>query len=500
MADKNKMITLGGLIMMIFTSIFGFGNTTIAFDQMGYASIFWYILAAVLFFLPASLMFAEYGASLKEAKGGIYSWLEVAIGEKLAFIGTFIWLASWVVWLVSTAPKVWISVSAVLFGADKTQSWHFFGLSSTQFIGLLGVAWVLVITWLCTRGMDKIAKVSAVGGAFVLTLSAVFVIASLVVWIANHGQLAEPLNAHALATSPNPTFQSPVAVFSFIVYALFAYGGIESMGGVMDSIKEPEKTFPRGMVIGMLMITVMYAVMIFLWGISTNWHRVLGGSQVNLGNITFVLMGNVGVELGRAFGMSSAGAIGLGNLLTRFTGLAMFLGSLGAFFVMTYSPIKSFILGSNPNFWPERMTRLNDKGMPSFAMWVQAIFVAVVVFAVAFGGSAAQQFYLILTDMGNVANAAPYLFLVGAFPFFKKKAGLNRPFVFYKSQASANWVTIIVWLVLAGGIIFTCWEPLQIHDYQTAFWTISGPLFFALVAWLFYRGGLRRQARMKAGQ
>lgn len=346
--------------------------------------------------------------------------------------------------------------------------------------------------------MDKIAKVSALGGTFVLALSGVFVVASLIIWVINHGHLAEPLTMHTLAISPNPTFQSPVAVFSFIVYALFAYGGIESMGGVMDSIKDPERTFPRGMVIAMLMITVMYAVMIFMWGISTNWHQVLGNNRVNLGNITFVLMGNVGVVLGRAIGLSTSGAIILGNLLTRFTGLAMFLGSLGAFFVMTYSPIKSFILGSNPNFWPDRMTRLNDKGMPAFAMWVQAIFVAVVVFAVAFGGSAAQQFYLILTDMGNVANAAPYLFLVGAFPFFKQKTGLKRPFVFFKTQTISNWVTIIVWLVLAGGIIFTCWEPLQIHDYQTAFWTISGPIFFALVAWLFYRSGLRRQARLQA--
>lgn len=49
MANNNKIITLSGLIMMIFTSIFGFGNTPVAFDQMGYASIFWYVLAALLF-------------------------------------------------------------------------------------------------------------------------------------------------------------------------------------------------------------------------------------------------------------------------------------------------------------------------------------------------------------------------------------------------------------------------------------------------------------------
>lgn len=59
--------------------------------------------------------------------------------------------------------------------------------------------------------------------------------------------------------------------------------------------------------------------------------------------------------------------------------------------------------------------------MPANAMWLQAIIVCVIIFLVAFGGSAAQRFYLILTDMANVSTSFPYLFLVGAFPFFKKR-------------------------------------------------------------------------------
>ena len=105
---NKKKIKLFGLVMMIFSTIFGFANSTVAYEQMGYGSIMWYILAAIFFFLPSALMLAEYGAAFKEAKGGIYSWLAGSVGEKIAFIGTFIWLASWVIWLVSTSNKVWI--------------------------------------------------------------------------------------------------------------------------------------------------------------------------------------------------------------------------------------------------------------------------------------------------------------------------------------------------------------------------------------------------------
>ncbi|MCF7523568.1 amino acid permease [Levilactobacillus brevis] len=67
--EKQKKIGVFSLILMIFSSIYGFANTTVAFDQMGYASIIWYILAALLFFLPSALMLAEYGSAFKEAKG-----------------------------------------------------------------------------------------------------------------------------------------------------------------------------------------------------------------------------------------------------------------------------------------------------------------------------------------------------------------------------------------------------------------------------------------------
>src|SRR5699024_11946173 len=75
--------------------------------------------------------------------GGIYSWLAESIGERAAFIGTFIWLASWIVWMVSTASRIWITFSALIFGKDTTQHWSMLGLSSTEVIGILGILFIL---------------------------------------------------------------------------------------------------------------------------------------------------------------------------------------------------------------------------------------------------------------------------------------------------------------------------------------------------------------------
>ncbi|MFD1471590.1 glutamate/gamma-aminobutyrate family transporter YjeM [Companilactobacillus mishanensis] len=496
--STKKTITMFGLIMMIFTSVYGFANTTVAYAQMGLASIIWYLFAAVFFFLPVGFMMAEYGSAFHEAKGGIYSWIEGAVGAKLAFTGTFIWLASWEVWLVSTSSKVWIPMSTFFAGHDTTQTWHLGSLSSTQTIGLLAVLWILFVTFTATRGMDKISKISSLGGTMMIALNILFFVLSIAMIFLSGFHMAEPVTgANTFIKSANPVFASPLGMVSFIVYAIFAYGGLESMGGVTDSMKNPKRDFPRGILISAGIIAVLYSLTILFWGISANWHSVIGKEGVNLGNITYVMMSNLGYTFGTHIGMSSSAAITLGEWLARFTGLDMFILYMGSFFVLIYSPLKSFILGTPKDFWPERVTKLNKKGMPSNAMWMQAAFVIVIILAVDFfGGRNSKNLYQILTLMANVSTSVPYLFLVGAYPFFNLNNDIEKPYVFFKNKKMMWATSILVFLVVLFAIIFTLIEPIIEHAWMDAFWTIIGPVAFGAIALILY-GNYARRTRNK---
>lgn len=490
--SQNK-ITYGGLVLMIFSSIFGFSNSMTAFYQMGYSSVIWYVIAAIAFFLPSALMFSEYGASFKEARGGIYSWLKGSTNEGVAFVGTFIWLAAWVVSLVSSAQFFIVSLSTMLFGRDETQSWHFWGLSSDQVVGLLGILFILLITLGASFGIDKIAKVASIGGIFTFAISILFTLLSIVVLMMHHGVLAEGISGvNSLVKSPNYRFGSPIAIISFLVYAIFAYGGLETTAGVIDSVKKPAKTFPKALITAMLLMTILYILMIIMCGFSTNWNQILGKSNVDLANCEYVIINNLGVEIGKELGLSHAASLGIGQAFAHFTGLTDVLSGIGGAFVLIYSPIKTFVLGCDSRLLPKKLTKLSKKGMPVNAMWLQALVVTVIILFISFGGDTASQFYTVLTDMMNVSSAAPYLFLVGAFPFFKMKKNIERPFVFYKNQIITWIVSITVWLVIAVGIIFTCIEPILQHDYFTAFWTAFGPILFGLIGWILYAHGEKR--------
>lgn len=492
MPQQIKKMSLIGLILMIFTSVFGFANSPSAFYLMGYSAMPFYLFSALFFFIPFALMMAEMGSAYRKEEGGIYSWMNRSVGPRFAFIGTFMWFSSYVVWMVSTAAKIWVPFSTFLFGADKTQSWAFAGLTSTQTVGVLAACWMVLVTLVAAKGINKIAKITAVGGIAVMCLNLVLLLVSGAILLLNGGHFAQPLDFTA---SPNPGYQSGLAMLSFVVFAIFAYGGIEAVGGLVDKTEKPEKNFAKGIIIAALVISIGYSLAIVLWGVSANWQQVLSNHSTNLGNITYVLMTSLGATLGQALHLSPQAAALTGVWFARITGLSMFLAYTGAFFTLSYSPLKAIIQGTPKALWPTMMTKVNANGMPANAMWLQCLLVSLFILLVSFGGDTASAFYNKLTLMANVSMTLPYLFLAIAFPFFKAKAELDRPFVMFKSRISTLLATTIVVLVVAFANIFTVIQPvMDSGDWNSTLWMVGGPIFFSLLALGIYENYRQRTA------
>ena len=487
--NSTKKLTLVTLILMIFTSVFGFANMPRSFYLMGYAAIPWYILSSLVFFIPYAFMMSEYGAAFKKESGGMYSWMEKSVGPKYAFIGTFMWYASYIIWMVNVSSSLLIPVSNFIFGTDKTATWSLFGLGSTQTLGILGAIWIIIVTFIATRGVEKITKITSLGGTAVAALNLVLLFGGLAVLILNKGRLAQPiLGLASFTTSPNPAYSTTVTILSFLVFAIFAFGGLEVIGGLVDQTENAEKTFPKGVTIAAIVIAVGYAVGIFACGLFTNWNEVLSSETVHMGNVVYVLMNNLGYQLGLGFGMSQASALTLGAWVARFVGLSMFLALAGAFFTLTYSPLKTLIQGSPKEIWPGKFGELKD-GMPVNAMIVQAVIVIVMILAVSFGGEDAAAFFSILVLMTNVAMTIPYMFLSAAFPAFKKKqldGKIEKPFMVYKSYSVALIASIIVTVFVGFANVFTIIEPALSGNMLNTIMMIAGPVVFAIIAFILY--------------
>ncbi|SCZ78794.1 glutamate/gamma-aminobutyrate family transporter YjeM [Pseudobutyrivibrio xylanivorans] len=490
MKDEKKL-GLMSLILMIFTSVYGFNNIPRSYYLMGYAAIPWFVIAGILFFVPFAFMVAEFGSAFKDETGGMYSWMCKSVGPKYAFIGTFMWYTSYVLWMVNVSSGIWVPVSNLIFGEDCTSGWSFFGsefLSGSRLLGLMAVVFFAFITYFDSKGVDKISKVTSIGGTAVLTINIMVVVGSILMIIARGGQLQQPFEGlESLKTPLNVAYQgSPIMLLSFIVYALFAYGGIEAVGGLVDKTENPKKNFPKGIVIAAMVIVVGYASLIMLVGSFTNYSEILGNDSITLGNVSYVIMSNFAAEIGKVFGASVATQVSLAHGFARVYALIMLLALMGAMFTLVYSPLKQIIEGTPKELWPGKMGELAEDGMPKNAMWIQCAIVSIMVLMVSFGGDTMQQFFVILTAMVNVGMTVPYMFISFAFPKFKKLNGIDRSFVVFKSQTSANFWGYIVTFTLFFANVFAIIQPALDGDFKTTFWSLSGPVVFGLAAWIIY--------------
>ena len=220
-------------------------------------------------------------------------------------------------------------------------------------------------------------------------------------------------------------------------------------------------------------------------GIFTNWDSVLSSADVNMGNVAYVVMNNLGYELGSALGFGEQVALQMGAWTARFVGLSMFLAFSGAFMTLSYSPLKQLIEGTPKEIWPEKFTKMKN-GLPLNAMKLQALIAITLLALVSFGGESAAKFFDKLVLMTNVAMTIPYLFIAFAFISFKKRDDIEKPFVLYKNKTIAIGISWVVTIVVAFANIFSIVEPVTSGNYDQTLWMIAGPTLFSAIALVLY--------------
>ncbi|MGL4522906.1 MAG: glutamate/gamma-aminobutyrate family transporter YjeM, partial [Bacilli bacterium] len=87
------------------------------------------------------------------------------------------------------------------------------------------------------------------------------------------------------------------------------------------------------------------------------------------------------------------------------------------------------------------------------------------------------------------------LFLALAFPKFKAKADIPKPFVVYRSLTLSKVAAYCVVIFVGFANLFTIIEPLFKGQTMNTVWMISGPIAFTILALLIYGNGEKRMKK-----
>jgi basic amino acid/polyamine antiporter, APA family len=254
---------------------------------------FWLLAGGFVFI--GVLIYAELGTRLPNT-GGEYVYLTKAFGPYVGFI--FGWAQ---LFIIRTSPAAGLSIIAT----DYLQ--YFVPLSAD---GQVGVAafFILILGVLNYIGIraasmyQKFSTVFKIGGVFFLVAVGLFVLSG------SRGNLA----ATAPATGQLGDLGNVAAAMMLIV---FSYLGWDRVGYVAGEMKNPRRTIPVSLFVGIAIIALVYGLINLLYHQTLGMEGVRGSTRL-ASEVATVLLGGFGAGLVAIIVIISATGSTNGTMMT----------------------------------------------------------------------------------------------------------------------------------------------------------------------------------------
>jgi glutamate:GABA antiporter len=347
----------------------------------GPSSLFLWVLAALVFFIPQGLSVMALSTAIPE-EGGLYVWATRAFGPRHGF------LAGWLYWASNILYFPTLTLSTVVFAlyifglrfAGLEQSpWYAAGAS----LVLLGVALLFNII-----GLKTGRWVQNIGGLSQWLPSLALLVVGLLA-LSRSGS-ATPITAASLM----PSFGN-LATVLFFANLCFGFAGLELSPMLAGEVVDPRKTFPRAIMISGLTIAACYLVgtISLLWALPQQEISIISGVNQAI------------TKAGAKHGLPWLGSP---------TALLMTLAGLGGIGAWLIGNARLLFCGGLDKYLPPVFAKTHAKWKtPYVAMLVQGILSALFILA-ATQGSSVKAAYLKLVNATLIVYFIPYLYMFAA--------------------------------------------------------------------------------------
>ncbi len=198
--------------------------------EYGFSSIFYFLLAAIVFFLPISLVSAELATSWPKA-GGVFTWVKEAFGQRTGF------LAIWLLWVQNLFwfPTVLSFIAAAIayvFNPDLANN------TTYTIIILLTAFWGATIANLL--GMRTSGWISTIGVLFGTFIPGAFLIILGSVWAFSGQPLQITYSWNSLI--PDMGTIEHMVFFTGVILSLC---GMEMSAVHARDVRNPRKDYPK---------------------------------------------------------------------------------------------------------------------------------------------------------------------------------------------------------------------------------------------------------------
>lgn len=496
MLDKNlsnkKSMGKAKLLIMIVTTVFSFTSMSNAFFLKGYSAIPWFVISAFTYFVPYCFIIADLTSVYKDKAGGIYSWLKDSTSQKLAFVTTLMWYSSYFIWMISLCMKTWIPLSIMFFGDDWTKNDMAFGnIPMVMIIALLSICLVIIISLIALGGFKRVMNLSYISGRFMLILMAVVGICGAISLFYNNGHLAEGFQPSNLFKSQGE-FQSIAENFSFFIFGITAFGGLDTVACLVNETGDMKKKFSKYILISGGIIISLYILGIFLWGASIDLGKFLKEGSFHLGNIMYGLVGQLSLNMGEILNLSQNTTNIIYQVFIRLTAITLFTSYISLLSIISTGPLLAVTTSLKETRLKKYLKWESKNNLPIIPIIVQGALLSLFILGISVFQKSVGHFYNQLTMMTNISRSIPYLLLALSYPAFKKIYPKNELLPFCNSRKSHILLSFSVSATVILSIIFSIYEKVSIDDYYSAATLVIGPIIFALIGLFLFKIATRQ--------
>lgn len=411
--NKGTYISVFTLAMINVIAIDNLRSLT-AGAEYGFALVFFYLIATLLFFIPTILVTAELATGWPNT-GGVYVWVREAFGAKWGFI------TIWLQWIYNVVwyPTIFTFIAGIIayIISPELVNHKIYMISVT-----LTAFWIM--TLINCFNIKISGKVSVIGAIVGTILPMVFISIMGIIWVSSGKSSQISFTIHDFF--PNMSNFNNIA---FLTNILFGLMGIEMSAVHAGDVNDPKRNYPRALIYSSIIILLTFVFSSLA--------------------ITIVIPIK---ELSLVSGLMDAFRIFFNeyhmNWFTPIMGILIILGSLGGASAWILGPARGMLIASQDSPAPKIFRLSNKKEMPIGMLFIQGIIVTLLC-VLYFIMPTVNSFYWVLSNLtAQLALLFYILMFAAAIRLRYKHAKVHRAYRIFGGNLG-------IWLVCGIGII-TC--------------------------------------------
>ncbi len=353
------------LVMLIVGSIDSIRNLP-ATAMFGSSLIFFFLISTALFLIPVAWVSAQLTRHWPN-ENGVYDWVRIAVGNKLAFFTIWLQWINTVVWYPTILSFI-AGTAAILIDP------HLANNKIYLVCIIISVFWIMTLINL--KGLEISAKFASFCAVFGMIIPMALIIIMGLLWLF----LGKPMHVHISTHALLPNFHQSSNWIS-LTAIMTSFLGMELATVHVKQIKDAKSKMTQALFYAaiIIMITMLLGAFSIMFVIPKNQINLVDGVM-------------------QAFNLFLS-AYHLHALLAVLT-VMLLVGSLGGMINWIISPAKGMLIAGKNGFLPKFMCKLNKNEVAGNLLITQAVLVTFVCLAFLLMPGVNGSYWL-LTDLST---------------------------------------------------------------------------------------------------